>query len=558
MKTSLTCTLAGGLVLGCSLASTTPAADATPLPHLRRQGAATQLVVDGEPFLIRAGELGNSTGEPAFLQQYWPKLEALHLNTLLVPIYWNIIEPEQGKLDFTAVDALLADAREHNMRLVLLWFGTWKNSMSCYAPAWVKRDPTRFPRSRNAAGRALEILSPFQAANVEADARAFAALMRHLRETDSERHTVLMVQVENEIGMIPDARDHSPEAERQFAAPVPAELLAYLAKNADTLTPELRALWLGAGGKRAGTWNEVFGTDAGGEEVFMAWCFARYAQQVAARGKAEYALPMFVNAALIRPGHQPGQYPSAGPLPHLFDVWRAGAPAIDTLSPDIYFRNFSEWARRYARGGSALFIPEALPTPEASVNALFAFAGLNAIGFSPFGIETVGEPASRAIADSFDLVAQLTPLILKHQGAGTMVGLLPEGAEQRQPQRVVLGDYVALVSFERPIPPAVAEGLAGPGAASASSNATQPSGGLVIQLAADELLLAGTGITVTFQPRASGPLQAGILSVEEGHFVKGQWTHVRWLNGDQTGQGRHVRIEPASFGIRRVKLYTYQ
>jgi len=267
---------------------------------------------------------------------------------------------------------------------------------------------------------------------------------------------------------------------------------------------------------------------------------------------------MFVNAALIRPGHQPGQYPSGGPLPHLFDVWRAGAPAIDFLAPDIYFENFTEWARRYARGGNPLFIPEASPSPQAALNGIFGFASLDAIGFSPFAIETLGESASRSIAGGFDLVAQLAPLIAKHQGSGTMVGLLSEGAEQRQPQRVVLGDYVILVSFDRPIPPAAAEGLAAPGVASAANAATRPSGGLVIQVAPDEFVFGGVGITATFQARAAGPLQAGILSVEEGQFAKGKWSHIRWLSGDQTHQGRHVRIEPGDFGIRRVKLYTYR
>jgi beta-galactosidase GanA len=558
VKIKLTSTLTAGFLLAGGLGIAAHGANVLSIPHLRQQGTATQLIVDGKPFLILAGELGNSTGEPEFLRPYWPKLASLHLNTLLVPIYWDVFEPAEGKFDFAAVDALLADAREHKLRLVLLWFGSWKNSMSCYIPAWVKRDTERFPRSQDSRGLGLEILSPFHIANLEADARAFTALMRHLREIDGEQHTVLMVQVENEIGMIPEARDHNPEAEKQFAGPVPMELMDYLTKNVEMLTPELRALWLGAGGKRAGTWSEVFGREAGGEEVFMAWNFARYVQRVTMRGKTEYSLPMFVNAALIRPGHQPGQYPSAGPLPHLLDVWRAGAPAIDLLAPDIYFQNFTEWTRRYARNGNPLFIPEALPGPEAALNGIFAFASHNAIGFSPFGIETIGESAARAIADGFDLVAQLTPLITKHQGLGTMVGLLSEGVEQRQPQRVALGDYVMFVSFERPIPPAVAEGLAGPGGSEGSGAATQPSGGLVIQEEPDEFILSGTGITATFQARGLGPVQAGILSVEEGRFVNGNWTHIRWLNGDQTHQGRHVRIEPGHFGVRRVKLYTYK
>jgi len=550
-------TLTAELLLAGSLATVAHGADSPSLPHLRKQGTATQLIVDGKPFLMLAGELGNSTGEPDFLRQYWPKLTSMNLNTLLVPVYWDRFEPEEGTFDFATVDTLIADAREHNMRLVLLWFGSWKNSMSCYAPGWVKRDPTRFPRSQDSRGRGLEILSPFHTSNLEADARAFSALMRHLREVDGEQHTVLMVQVENEVGMIPEARDHNPEAEKQFAGRVPSELMDYLSKNVDSLAPELRVAWQDAGGTRAGTWSEVFGEGVAAEEIFMAWHFARYVQQITLRGKAEHPLPMLVNAALIRPGHQPGQYPSAGPLPHLFDVWRAGAPDIDLLTPDIYFQNFTEWVRRYARGGNPLFIPEALPSPEAALNGIFAIAGHDAMGFSPFGVETMGESAAGVLAGGYDLVTQLSPLITQHQGLGTMAGLLSEGSEQRQPQRVALGDYVMFVSFERPIPPGVAEGLAGPGGSGMTGPRSQPSGGLVIQLAPDEFIFGGIGMKVTFEARAVGPLQAGILSVEEGSFVNGQWAHIRWLNGDQTHQGRHVRLEPGQFGIQRVKLYTY-
>ena len=207
--------------------------------------------------------------------------------------------------------------------------------------------------------------------------------MEHLKVIDGNEHTVLMTQVENEIGMIPSARDHSEQASRLFAAAVPGELMEYLASHAETLAPELAGTWRAAGAKRAGTWTEVFGDGAAAEEIFMAWHFARFTQHVAAAGKAAYRLPMYVNAALIRPGYQPGQYPSAGPLPHLLDVWRAGAPAVDFIAPDIYFPNFVEWSRRYVRGANPLFIPEALRSPEAAVNSLYAFAALDAIGFSP-------------------------------------------------------------------------------------------------------------------------------------------------------------------------------
>jgi hypothetical protein len=530
----------------------TPAADPS-IPHLRRQGTATQLVVDGRPFLVRGGELGNSAASnAAYLEPFWARFAELNMNTVLAPVYWELMEPEEGRFDFSLVDAVVRQARQHRMRLVLLWFGSWKNSMSCYAPAWVKRDPRRFPRATDRDGVRQEILSPFSEENRRSDARAFAALQRHLRQSDGSAHTVVMVQVENEIGMIPAARDHSPEAARAFAGPVPAELMAYLAAHRETLAPELRALWLEAGGKAAGTWEEVFGPGPAAEEVFMAWHFALYTEAVTAAGKKEHPLPMFVNAALIRPGHQPGQYPSAGPLPHLIDVWRAAGPSIDFLAPDIYFQDFSGWARRYRRSGNPLFVPEALRSPEAAVNALYAFGAHDAIGFSPFGIESVGEAAGKHLAASYALVAQLEPQLLALQGRGQTAGLLSEGPEQRQPQQVRLGGYVLSASFERGAPAALADGVV----PAASSGPPPPSGGLVLATGPGEYLIAGTGVTVTFTSTEAGK-RAGILSAEEGRFVGGRWENVRWLNGDETHQGRHVRLEPGRYSIQRVKLYLY-
>ena len=544
------------ILLGVLAAAPAPAPGADPsMPHLRRQGTAVQLIVDGRPFLIRGGELGNSTAtNPDYLEPYWPKFAGLHMNTVLAPVYWDLIEPEEGRFDFSTLDRLIEDARASGMRLVLLWFGSWKNSMSCYAPAWVKRDSRRFPRATDFDGTPQEILSPFSPANREADARAFAVLLERIRETDGSEHTVLMVQVENEIGMIPSARDHSDEAARAFAEPVPAVLMAYLAAHREELAPELRSFWRGAGGMSAGTWSEVFGPGPAGEEVFMAWHFARYAEAVAAAGKREHPLPMFVNAALIRPGHQPGQYPSGGPLPHLIDVWRAAAPSIDFLAPDIYFRNFAEWARRYRRSGNPLFVPEAMRSPEASVNGLYALGAHDAMGFSPFGIESIGEPAGTHLAASYELVSQLEPLLVDLQGQGRSAGLLSEGPEQRQPQQVRLGDWVLEATFERGTPPSLADGTVGN--SDAAPGPPPPSGGLVLATGPDELIVAGTAVTITFASTVPGR-RAGILSAEEGRFVEGRWENVRWLGGDQTHQGRHVRLEPGRFAIQRVRLYLY-
>lgn len=512
-------------------------------PYLRKQGTATQLIVDDKPFLVLGGELGNSSSSSLeYMAPIWPRLAALKLNTVLAPVYWELVEPAEGKYDFTLVDGLIRDARKHNLKLVPLWFGSWKNSMSSYAPAWVKRDQRRFPRSQDSKGNGMEILSPFSKENVETDARAFSAFMRHVREVDADHDTVIMVQVENEIGMIPESRDRSQIANELFNQRVPVALMDYLQQHKDQLIPEFRTVWATNNFKMNGTWEEIFGTGPETDEIFMAWYFARYTNRVAETGKTEYALPMFVNAALIRPGHRPGQYPSAGPLPHLMDVWRAGAPKIDFLSPDIYFQNFAEWVRRYDRSGNPVFIPEAMPGPVDSVNALYAIGQHNAIGFSPFSIDSLDAETTAAVTESYELLTQLTALVLANQGKGTMAGLLPEGPEQRQPQQLRLGNQVLYVGFDKPT----------------NENERVLSGGLVIALGPDEYLFAGTGLTITFETAGNGDPLVGLLAVDEGKYVEGQWVAGRRLNGDQSHQGRHVRLGAGKFGIQRVKVYRYR
>ncbi|PYS72899.1 MAG: beta-galactosidase [Acidobacteria bacterium] len=521
----------------------TPVCAQQPVPSLRKQGTATQLIVDGKPFLALAGELGNSTSSSAdYMRPIWAKLAAMNLNTVLIPVYWELIEPSEGKFDFTLVDALIKGAREHKLRLVPLWFASWKNSMSSYAPAWVKTNHRRFPRSQDKNGVGMEILSTFSKENVEADARAFTAFMRHLREVDANERTVIMVQVENEVGMIPDSRDRSPEANALFNQPVPVELMNYLQQNKEQLIPEFRTVWATNGFRNRGSWEEIFGRGPATDELFMAWYFARFVNRVAEAGKSEYALPMFVNAALVRPGHLPGQYPSAGPLPHLIDIWRAGAPKIDFLSPDIYFTNFAEWVRKYHRSGNPIFIPEAMPGAMNSVNALYAVGEHDALGFSPFSIESLDETTTTPLTQSYDLLRQLTPLIFEHQGKGEMAGLLSEGPEQRLPQQLRLGGYVLNITFDRP----------------ANPTADLVSGGLVIASGPGEFVFAGTGLTVTFEVETPGDPLVGLLAVDEGGFRDGQWQQGRRLNGDQTHQGRHMRLPPGKLGIQRVKLYRYR
>jgi beta-galactosidase GanA len=522
-------------------------------PHLVKQGATTLLMVDGSPLLIRGGELGNSSSERTFLAPHWERLKDLGLNAVLAPVYWDVLEPVEGQFDFAHVDDLLEDARANGMRLVLLWFGSWKNSMSCYVPGWVKADVARFPRARTSRGAALEILSPFHAVNAETDARAFAALMAHLHEVD-EQHTVVMVQVENEIGMIPEARDHCEAAEAAWAGPVPQAILDYLPTSPEG--SPLRTRWQAAGGALTGCWAEVFGESFATEELFQAWHFATYVQAVCEAGRAEKDLPLYTNAALIRPGAQPGQYPSAGPLPHLAELWRIGAPALDFIAPDIYFPNFDQWAGAYVESGNPLFVPEALRTVDAAANCLYAFGRYGAIGFSPFHIESVEGNPARMISGAYDVVTQLEPLIAAHAGHPTMTGLLPPGTDMRYPHRIRFGDVILHASFEQVPAPALADGVINE-TGQAAGTEHLPAAAIIIDLGDDEYVVGGIGVVLTFEDPRDPSSTVGILSADEGRYEAGVWKHLRWLNGDQTHQGRHIRLEPGRFTVQRFKLYRY-
>ena len=260
------------------------------------------------------------------------------------------------------------------MRIAWLWFGSWKNGLTNFAPAWVVANQDRFPRAQLAGGKTVEVLSTLSDANRNADAKAFAAFMRHIKEGDSPARTTIMVQLENEVGLIGDSRDRSALANEAFAKPVPKELTDYLQAHKDSLLPETMKVWGAAGAKTSGTWEQVFGAGKGkADEVFMAWNYSRYIGKVAEAGKAEYPVPMYVNAWIVQPEDKgPGDYPSGGPQDHMHDIWRAGGPQIDMLSPDIYLPNFNELADRYSRNGNPLFIPESSATVGGAANAFYA------------------------------------------------------------------------------------------------------------------------------------------------------------------------------------------
>lgn len=545
-----------GLIFPAALRAQAAPHPAQSIPHLARLHGATQLIVDGKPFLLRGGELENSSASSlAFMKTVWPKVVAMHFNTVIAPVYWQLIEPQEGHFDFSTVDGLIQGARRHHVHLVLLWFGTWKNSMSCYVPDWVKENPQRFPRAELPDGTRLDILSALSSANLHADSAAFVALMRHLRAFDAGDHTVILVQVENEIGMIPEARDYSPAANAAFAAPVPAALTSYLAAHRATLVPSLREAWESHGSKTGAGWADTFGPGSATDELFNAWTEARYTGQVAAAGKAVYPLPMYVNAALIRPGRLPGQYPSGGPLPHLFDIWHAAAPSLDMLSPDIYFPNFKAWVSRYAIPGNPLFIPESgrAPASQLPADAFYACAQLDSLGFSVYAPEFLPPDQQKDLAQGYSVLRQLTPLILARQGAGRLIGVLPpasfDGRPDLAPQQFTLGGYTFTARFTQPNPVSIG--------AHAEPPIPGAHGGLILQLGPNDFLVAGTGMILTFGIPGSTRARAGIDSIWEGEFVHGVWTPGRNLNGDDDNQGRWLTLPPGKFTIRRLRLYRY-
>ena len=547
--------------LATSLSFAVPAsADA---PRLERKGDTQQLIVNGKPMLMIGGELSNSAASSAaYMEPHWKRLKEMNVDTVLTPVSWELIEPVEGTFDWSSVDSQIKAARAHDLKLVILWFGAWKNSMSTYVPAWVKRDQQRFPRAQLPNGQGVEILSTFGGETLKADQRAYAALMAHLKTVDSKDNTVVMVQVENEIGMLPVARDYSAAANAAYAEPVPAELVNYLVAHKDSLVSGMRRMWLEQGARTSGSWDELFGGGDAAAEVFAAWHYARFADQLAEAGKAAYPIPMYVNVALNRPGRIPGEYPSGGPLPHLLDVWKAGGPHLDFLAPDIYFSSFVDIVNGYKRPDNVLFIPEAHNSnnPSGPANAFYAIGQLDALGFSPFSIDSVDkEPGP--LKDAYGVLQQLKPYILDAQGTDRMVGFKPrqlyDDTLVYEPDIREVGPYrftIAYADIQKP--------AAHPGADASQPGTTAAiaaAGGMIIQIGPEEYLVAGQGVTVTFKPKAGGAALAGIDSAFEGEFDStGKWVPGRLLNGDQTHQGRHIRLEAGKWQIQRIKLYTYK
>jgi hypothetical protein len=535
---NLLAVVAASLCLAGSSGSVGRAAE-TALPRLVTDGGRHALIVDGKPFLMLGAQSHNSSAWPAMLPRVWQAIESLHANTLEVPIYWEQIEPRPGRFDFSLVDTLLAQAREHKVHLVLLWFATWKNGSNHYMPEWMKRDAQKYPNIMDRNGQPVDSPSPHTQAAMEADARAFAAVMGYLKKADPQ-HTVLMVQVENEPGSWGSVRDYSPAAQKLFEGPVPAALLK----------PDvLKALNRPADAK--GTWPEVFGGNA--DEYFHAWSVARYVGYVAAAGKAVYPLPLYVNAALRDPlsNPRPSSYESGGATDNVIAIWKAAAPAVDLLAPDIYLSGSDRVLKvleLYDRPDNALFVPEIGSSPE-YVRYLYAVLAHGGIGFSPFGVDSDAQgPGPDAAGET-----RLAPLAQEYAVAGPMMRELAQWGfegrinaaverEDHAEQMLDLGDWQMVVSF-------------GASRGRRAQANTQPVGKvLVAQLGQSEFVVTGTLSRITFRPaRTSAGRTWQYLRVEEGRYENGTFKLLRIRNGDETDWGGpHFDAVPAVLHITLV------
>ncbi|SCW83380.1 DUF5597 domain-containing protein [Mucilaginibacter sp. NFR10] len=494
----------------------------TSLPKLIEKNGRHAFLVDGKPFLMLGGQAHNSSAWPALMPAVWKSAGVMHLNTLEVPIYWEQVEPQPGRFNFSLVDTLLTQARQHNVHLVLLWFGTWKNGSNHYMPEWMKRDAEKYPNITGKTGKPIDSPSPHSKATLDADIKAFSAVMRYLKQAD-EQHTVIMVQVENEPGSWDTVRDYSAKAQKLFEGDVPAQLLK---------PAVLKALNVSEHSK--GSWTKVFGDRA--DEYFQAWSIARFIEQVAAAGKAEYPLPLYVNVALRDPLTNPPatHYESGGATDNVIPIWKVAAPSINLLAPDIYLSGSERVLKvidLYTRADNPLFIPEAGLIAD---NAKYFYDVLahGGIGFSPFGIDDNGDSSN-----DDHLAELLSPFADKYAMAAPMMRELAQWAfedkikavvehEDGAEQSIKLGAWDAIVKF--------GSGRGG----ELKPNKDHNGKAMIVSLNENKFIATGTNCRITFRPAGSNTGTAWqYLKVEEGWYDQGVFKSLRILNGDETDWG---------------------
>lgn len=548
-----------GAICGALIASEVIADD---LPEIVSKNGKHALMVDGAPFLMLGAQANNSSNYPAALKKVWPSIQQMQANTLEIPVAWEQVEQVEGKFDFSYLDVLLKEARENKVRLVLLWFGAWKNNAPHYMPAWAKLNNDRFPRVVTKTGETLNSMSPLGANTLAADKKAFLELMKYLKKNDPQ-NTVIMVQVENEAGTWGSDRDFSPMAQKVFDAPIPEQLANYL---------KIKAV----------PWAVAFGKDA--DEFFHAYYIAKYCDELAAAGKAIKALPMYANAALRDP-FNPTFWEKGGPTDNVIPVWKAGAPHLDLLGPDIYnpdHKTVIKWLEQYGRADNPLMVPE-IGNSQPYARYFFDALGHGAIGFAPFGMDDTDYVNYPLGAEKYDdqtvenfarhyrvvapMMREWAKLAFEKNVWGVSEPLDADAVKKMQPkpeasqaekeaatkkiaealtQTLDLGKWNVEISYGRPMfftaPP--------------KGNDSASGGALIAQLSDNEYLVTAFKARVEFKP--SDEIKSSkymIDRIEEGHYEKGEWIMERVWNGDQTDWGLNFAERPH---LLKVRMATYK
>ncbi|KAH7274697.1 glycoside hydrolase superfamily [Fusarium solani] len=488
--------------------------------HLAETQCSKQLIVNGRPFLMLGGELQNSSLSSAeYMDSVWQKLVDGNYNTILGAVTWETVERREGHLDFSELDKIILGARSHGLHLIFFV---------------VKTNPTRFPRAklRKAGGvsQAADVLSIFHSNAVEADARAFGALMAHIKEIDEKHPTVLMVQVENEVGLLGDSRDGNALAEAVFAEP--ENLHADLKANIPSFRPHIKPN--GTAHSSRGNWETVFGKGPRTDEIFMVYHYARFINRVAKAGKKEYPLPLFTNVwmnyvgddagndfpTVAGGGGHPDDYPSSGATSNRF------ATSLDFISPDIYLTNYATTCSKYQHRNQPLFIPKQRRNAYRAQRAWVTIGSYAALGTSPFRVNPV-DPVDSAFTKSYGVLSSVSNIILQAQTQpGSMKGFffnkVPDsGPDTAKPIVHHFGDYEFTIQrvyvFGKP----------------------GPAEGIVIHQSGGKFLLIGCGFSVMARALRRNATLTGILHFEktpEG-CSKGELRTLRALNGDETRSG---------------------
>jgi hypothetical protein len=503
-------------------------------------------MVEGKPFLPVGAEFlcqsGYSARDEAEVEEAFKAITTAHGNAGEFPVFWDQVEPEEGKYDFSSVDTLISLARKNGVKIILVWFATWKNGTMDFAPAWVKTNPKRFKREQAINGKDIWVLSSHCKATIDADKKVFTALCKHLKAKDNAEHTVLALQVENEPNITEQDHDYYPDAMAVFNSTVPAEMVMKMkAKGKGEVWDE----WQKAGAKESGTWPELFGQAAGA--ISHTWGLATCIDAVAKAGKSVYNLPMIINIA--------------GPAVDLkvLDVWKWFTPNVDMIGPDLYIRDQKEYnyvAAKYAREDNPLFVPESF----GSSNMLYAIADYNCIGHF-FGYlhmnrvygDTMVISESIFKINLIKCVTALMPLVIKYQGTGKIQAIIQP--EKEEVQQLDFEGYTGIVEF----------GDWRPAYVPRNPPDNNRGAGLVIQVSRNEFYLAGNNCRLHVNakppydkvqaPKVTARWKYGIgvgytISIEEGHFDdNGAFVADRRRNGDETYHGAWV--EP-NIGVVRV------